>query len=70
WILAEFENIATDSAEVTGSAIALNLLFGMPRFWGVCITALDIFLVLFLQHKGFRYIEVIVITLMVTILVC
>ncbi|EAG9475689.1 Mn(2+) uptake NRAMP transporter MntH, partial [Listeria monocytogenes] len=52
------------------SAIALNLLFGIPLIWGVCITALDIFLVLFLQHKGFRYIEVIVITLMVTILVC
>ncbi|PZF89850.1 divalent metal cation transporter [Listeria ivanovii] len=70
WILAELAIIATDIAEVIGSAIALNLLFGIPLIWGVCITALDIFLVLFLQHKGFRYIEVIVITLMVTILVC
>ncbi|EKZ0657959.1 Nramp family divalent metal transporter [Listeria monocytogenes] len=70
WILAELAIIATDIAEVIGSAIALNLLFGIPLIWGVCITALDIFLVLFLQHKGFRYIEVIVINLMVTILVC
>ncbi|MBC1209334.1 Nramp family divalent metal transporter [Listeria booriae] len=70
WILAELAIIATDIAEVIGSAIALNLLFGIPLVWGVCITALDIFIVLLLQHKGFRWIEIIVITLMVTILVC
>lgn len=70
WILAELAIIATDIAEVIGSAIALNLLFGIPLIWGVCITSLDIFLVLLLQHRGFRYIEIIVITLMVTILVC
>ncbi|EUJ33396.1 manganese transport protein MntH [Listeria floridensis FSL S10-1187] len=70
WLLAELAIIATDIAEVIGSAIALNLLFGIPLIVGVCITALDIFLVLLLQHRGFRYIEVIVITLMTTILVC
>lgn len=70
WVLAELAIIATDLAEVIGSAIALNLLFGLPLIVGVIITALDIFLVLLLQHRGFRYIEVIVITLMVTILVC
>ncbi len=43
WILAELAIIATDIAEVIGSAIALNLLFGIPLIWGVCITALDIF---------------------------
>jgi manganese transport protein len=54
-------------AEVIGSAIALNLLFGIPLVWGVCITALDVLVVLYLQNKGFRYIEALVITLIFVI---
>jgi manganese transport protein len=52
---------------VIGSAIALNLLFGIPLLVGVCVTALDVLLVLFLQNKGFRYIEALVITLIAVI---
>lgn len=67
WILCELAIAATDLAEVIGSAIALNLLFGLPLVWGVCITALDVLLVLLLQKKGFRYLEALVITLVLTI---
>src|ERR1043166_814674 len=67
WLLCEAAICACDLAEVVGSAIALNLLFGIPLVWGVCITALDVLLVMFLQNKGFRYIEALVITLIVTI---
>ncbi len=67
WILCELAIAACDLAEVIGSAIALNLLFGIPLVWGVCITALDVLLVLFLQNKGFRYIEALVISLIVVI---
>jgi manganese transport protein len=63
WILCEIAISACDLAELVGSAIALQLLFGIPLAVGVCITALDVFVMLFLQHKGFRYIEVLVITL-------
>lgn len=70
WILCELAIAACDLAEVIGSAIALNLLFGIPLLYGVLITALDVILVLLLQNKGFRYIEAIVISLMVTIFVC
>src|ERR1041384_7964545 len=63
-------NWATDLAGVIGSAIALNLLFGIPLIWGVCITALDVLVVMFLQNKGFRYIEALVITLILTIGAC
>src|SRR6188472_1609869 len=70
WLLCEAAICACDLAEVVGSAIALNLLFGIPLVWGVCITALDVLLVMFLQNKGFRYIEALVVTLMVTIGVC
>ncbi|MEO6588481.1 MAG: Nramp family divalent metal transporter [Pyrinomonadaceae bacterium] len=70
WLLCEAAICACDLAEVVGSAIALNLLFGIPLVWGVCITALDVLVVLFLQNKGFRYIEALVITLMVTIGAC
>jgi manganese transport protein len=52
---------------VIGSAIALNLLFKIPLVWGVCITALDVLAVMYLQNKGFRYIEALVITLILTI---
>src|SRR5438045_833191 len=61
WILCEIAIAACDLAEVIGAAIALNLLFGLPLIWGVCLTALDVLIVLFLQHKGFRYVEALVI---------
>src|SRR5207244_11960369 len=54
WVLCEIAIAACDLAEVIGSAIALNLLFGIPLPWGIAITALDVLLVLLLQHKGFR----------------
>jgi NRAMP (natural resistance-associated macrophage protein)-like metal ion transporter len=61
--LCEIAIAACDLAEVIGSAIALNLLFGLPLAWGVCLTALDVLAVLYLQQKGFRYIEAFVIAL-------
>ena len=70
WILCEIAIAACDLAEVVGSAIALQLLFGIPLVWGCVITALDVVAVLFLQTKGFRYIEALVITLITTIACC
>ena len=70
WVLCEIAIAACDLAEVIGSAIALNLLFGIPLVWGVCITALDVLLILLLQHKGFRYLEAFVIALVASIGVC
>jgi manganese transport protein len=70
WILCETAIAACDLAEVVGSAIALQLLFGIPLVWGCIITALDVLAVLFLQTKGFRYIEALVITLIATIASC
>ena len=70
WILCEIAIAACDLAEVVGSAIALQLLFGIPLVWGCVITALDVIAVLFLQSKGFRYIEALVITLITTIAAC
>src|SRR5205823_4546191 len=67
WILCEFAIAACDLAEVIGSAIALNLLFHIPLVIGVCITALDVLAVLYLQNKGFRYIEALVVVLILTI---
>ncbi|MCI1589217.1 Nramp family divalent metal transporter [Heyndrickxia oleronia] len=67
WILTELAIIATDLAEVIGSAIALNLLFGIPLLMGIIITTLDVLLLLLLQKKGFRIIESIIIVLMTTI---
>ncbi len=64
WIMAEIAIIATDIAEVIGTAIGLNLLFGIPLELGVVITALDVFLILWLQTKGFRWLEAFVITLL------
>lgn len=55
WLLAEIAIIATDIAEVIGTAIGLNLLFGIPLELGVVITALDVFLILYLQKLGFRW---------------
>jgi manganese transport protein len=70
WVLAEIAIAACDLAEVIGSAIALNLLFHIPLIWGVCITVFDVLLILFLENKGFRYIEAIVVTLTATIGIC
>src|ERR1017187_6430073 len=70
WILCEIAIAACDLAEVVGSAIALQLLFGIPLVWGCAITAADVLAVLYLQTKGFRYIEALVITLIATIAGC
>lgn len=70
WILCEIAISACDLAEVVGSAIALQLLFGIPLVWGCAVTALDVLAVLYLQNKGFRYIEALVITLIATIATC
>ena len=67
WLMAEIMIMACDLAEVLGSAIALNLLFGIPILWGVIITVLDVFIILLLQNKGFRYIEAVVVALIGTI---
>src|SRR5947207_2105540 len=67
WLLCELAICACDLAEVIGSAIALNLLFKIPLVIGVCITALDVLAVLYLQNKGFRYIEALVVVLILTI---
>lgn len=67
WLICELAIAACDLAEIIGSAIALNLLFGMPLLVGVCITGLDVLIVLFLQNKGFRYIEALVIALILVI---
>ena len=67
WILCEIAIAACDLAEVIGSAIALNLLFGIPLIVGILITAGDVMLILFLQNKGFRVLECIVATLIVVI---
>jgi manganese transport protein len=67
WVGAEIAIAACDLAEVIGSAIALNLLFHIPLFYGVLITGLDVLLILLLQRWGFRYIEALVIALIGTI---
>ncbi len=63
WVLCEIAIAACDLAEVVGAAIALNLLFHIPLLWGVILTALDVLIVLFLQGRGFRYVEALVIAL-------
>jgi manganese transport protein len=70
WVLCEIAIAACDLAEVIGSAIALNLLFDIPLIWGVCLTALDVLLILLLQHRGFRYLEAFVVALVATIALC
>ncbi len=67
WVLCEIAISACDLAELVGSAIALQLLFNIPLAVGVCITALDVFMVLFLQNKGFRYIEALVISIIAVV---
>jgi manganese transport protein len=70
WVLCEIAIAACDLAEVIGSAIALNLLFGLPLIWGVCLTALDVLAILYLQHHGFRWLEALVVVLIGTIGTC
>jgi len=67
WVLCEIAIAACDLAEVIGAAIALNLLFGLPLIWGVALTALDVLIVLYLQNRGFRYVEALVVALIVAI---
>ncbi len=70
WILCEIAIAACDLAEVIGSAIGLNLLFGLPIPIGIAVTALDVLIVLYLQHKGFRLLESLVVALIVAIAGC
>ena len=70
WVLCEIAIAACDLAEVIGTAIALNLLFGIPLTWGICITAFDVMLILLLQQRGFRILEALVIVLIATIGAC
>jgi manganese transport protein len=63
WVICELAIAACDLAEVIGAAIALNLLFGLPLAVGICLTALDVLLILYLQHRGFRWLEAFVIVL-------
>src|SRR6478735_8272780 len=67
WVLCEVAIAACDLAEVIGAAIALNLLFGLPMMWGVCLTSADVLLVLWLQQHRFRYVEALVVLLIVGI---
>lgn len=70
WLLAELAICATDLAEVIGTAIALNLLFGIPLTVGVIITVADVLLILMLQARGFRYMEAMIVSLMLVIAGC
>lgn len=70
WIFAEVAIIACDLAEIIGSAIGLNLLFHIPLTLGVLLTGLDVMLLVMLQKKGFRYLEALVLVLVVTIVGC
>jgi len=70
WIGCEIAIAACDLAEVIGTAIALQLLFGIPLLIGVCLTAADVLIILFLQNRGFRYIEALVISLIGVIAFC
>jgi manganese transport protein len=70
WLACEVAIVACDLAEVIGTAIALQLLFGIPIVWGVCLTALDVMVILLLQRRGFRRLEAFVVALIVVIAVC
>jgi manganese transport protein len=67
WILCEIAIAACDLAEVVGAAIALNLLFGLPLIYGVLLTSFDVLIVLYLQNHGFRYVEILVVGLIIAI---
>ncbi len=70
WVMCEIAIAACDLAEVIGSAVALNLLFGIPLVWGVVMTAADVLLILLLQQRGFRMLEAFIIALVIVIGVC
>jgi manganese transport protein len=70
WFLAEIAICATDLAELIGTAIALELLFGIPLLYGVILTALDAVLILWLQHKGMRWLESLIIGFITLIALC
>ena len=70
WVLCELAIVACDLAEVIGTAIALQLLFGIPLVWGVVLTALDVLLILLLQQRGFRKLEAFIIALLIIIAGC
>jgi manganese transport protein len=70
WLLCEVAIVACDLAEVIGTAIGLNLLFGIPLVWGVCLTGLDVLLILMLQRHGFRRLEAVIIALIAVIALC
>ncbi len=70
WFMAEAAIIATDLAEVIGTAIALNLLFGLPMEIGVIVTLADVFLIFWLQGKGFRKVEAVIVALTLVIAAC
>jgi manganese transport protein len=70
WMLAELAICATDLAEVIGTAIGLKLLFGIPLEIGVLITACDVFLVLWMQHLGFRWVESFIVSMLLVIALC
>ncbi len=70
WVFAEIAITACDLAEVIGSAIAMQLLFGLPIVIGIIVTTFDVLLLLYLQKKGFRYLEALVVTMIVTIIGC
>lgn len=70
WVLCELAIVACDLAEVIGTAIALQLLFGIPLVWGVCLTALDVLIILVLQQHGFRKLEAFIIALLIIIAGC
>ena len=70
WLACEAAIIACDLAEVIGTAIALQLLFGIPLIGGALITALDAFLLLLLMNRGFRFLEAFIIALLIVIAIC
>lgn len=70
WLMAEIMIIACDLAEIIGTAVALQLLFSIPIAWGILITAADVFLLLYLQKKGLRLLEALIVCLIAVITVC
>jgi manganese transport protein len=70
WVLCEIAICACDLAEIIGTAIALNLLFGIPLLLGICLTAFDTLLILFLQSRGFRYLEAFILALIMIVAGC
>jgi manganese transport protein len=70
WFFCALAIIACDLAELSGTALSLNLLFDIPLLWGVCLTAFDVLLLLMLQQCGFRWLEAFVLSLLIIIAAC